>query len=307
MVGRTIIITKFKDIVIVPLKIKYLESNNIVIISIKSNIRKYISPKYILILTLKIFALRILVYLIISLPCSVNFYLALIASGFFFEYYHTNKCNIKISINYIFNNKIEFLISKLFSFIVVSFLILFCLTTLIIMDTCFNTNIFPLLSKSCLMMVLDTTFVSGYLVFMEGMGSGGNNPLPPQGPQGPLPPQGPQPPQGPHTHIPITSKKEQNKLFHDSEDYVSEKKKLVDKLHKSFIDKPEKYKTFFMNDPSFAEIFTPLDFNTICKHFAHHPTYKCFINTNQEGDFVYSGKVNKPMIYALTQPMVRRA
>jgi hypothetical protein len=279
-----------------------LESINIVIVGIRFNIRYYISGINILKLLLKIFALRLVVYLIASLPILVNICLAIIGLGIFLDYYDRNKCNIRRSINYIINNKLEFLINKFFSFIVVSFLIFFGLTTLIIIDTNFNTNIFPLLSKSPLMMLIDTSLVSGYLVLMEGMGSNsGGNYVPPQGPQ---PPQAPQPPQGPHTLIPITSKQEQNRLFHDSDGYLSQKEKTVEKLDSSFINRPEGVKTYSMNDPDYHERFTPLDHNTVCRHFAHHPRYKNYINTNQDGDFVYTGKINKAMIHALSQPKV---
>jgi hypothetical protein len=275
-----------------------LESNNIINYFTLNNSLKLLGS---------IFALRILVSVIISLPSRVYIYLALIALGILLDYYHTNKCNIKKSINYILNNKIEFIIKKILFIIPVYILMFFGITLLICIDTCFNTSIFPLLSKSPVMMLLDTSLVSGYLVFMEGMASssGGNNPLPPQG--GPQPPQGgpPQPPQNPHVSIREIDEQERKRRFVNSDSYESERPNTVEKLNTSYINRPDGPQVYSMNDPRYTETFTPLDHNVVCRHFAYNPTYKSYIWVNQDGDFIYTGKINKPMIHALSQPKVR--
>lgn len=303
-----------------------LKSNIISIIKLQSNnIINYIKqPKNILKLLGSILALRILVSLIISFPSKVNIYLALIALGILLDYYHTNKClaprrAIKKSLNYIFNNKIEFLIKKILFSIFVFFFMLFFFTILICVDTYFNTSIFLLLSKSPVMMLFDTSLVSGYLVFMDGIGtsSGGNNPQPPLqargGPQpplqatgGPQPPQGggPQPPHNPHVRIPVVNERERDRRLATSNSYQSELPSTSVKLRTSYINRPDGVRMYSMNDPRYAETFSPLDHNVVCRHFAHNPLYKSYIMVNQNGDLVYTGKINTHMLHALSQPKV---
>jgi len=147
--------------------------------------------------------------------------------------------------------------------------------------------------------------------YMDGVGNnmgnnypqGGSGGQAPQGGSGTQPPQGPQSPKNPGI-IRQISEVEFKKIYALSDSYLSEKSSTIEKLNKAYIHRPNGGKLFNMNDLRYSDTFTPLDHNVVCRHLSFNQEYKPFIFLNEEGDLVYTGKINKYLIYDLTQPRV---
>lgn len=305
------------------------------IVSVINNFR---SPRTIAHSLLIIILVKLSVYVIIDLPLSHKISLGIIVLGYVIEYYDTNKCNIIKNINYIKNNKVEFIVNRFFTCIVISVLMFFSINALNLIDTyIISIPIIDILVISPIYMIVGTVWVSDSFFYIEGMGHGNASPPSggpgggsggrggpwpgssggrgggsggPSGGPGPEnePPFGPRLPDSIRNRLPKAGKLEDTQRFYYDETYQKVLPDTIKKLEDLLRSRPRTTQGYFdmssqvVND---AHNITPLDHNAVCHHLASHPVLKQNITLHKyEGEFVYRGPIDPYLVSALKNPKI---